>query len=352
MSRIIISDIHSNNNGGNCTGHYIALARMYLTLFKDLAEVKAASGPVYSRYIDADSLIRLPYDMVAGENYLLGRIKALLNARALFRKASDDVVILQDGRPMTNHIGTALFCRKKQKLYMIKYTKAGLSSFFGKLVWKMIKGRVAGVICPNAEVGEAFGVPYCVVPDYIYSGEGGRCPVDYDEKEYDFCIVGRLNPDKGVDKSLMALSGSSYRILVAGKADNESFGNRLKEISEDSSAIDLRLGYLSDEDYQTYLNSSRYCLLNYQGAYSERSSGVVLDTIFSGVPVVGNRCKALQFVEDNSLGFLFDSLEDLASADLFSKERYESYLRNIDDYRQKNRDFATTLHSFVNQTHE
>lgn len=352
MSRIIISDIHSNNNGGICTGHYIALAKMYLTLFSGKSEVKVASGPIYSQYFPKEDMIKLPYDMVAGKNYLVNRFKALMNARSLFRQTRGDVTVLQDGKPLTNHIGSLLFCRREQSLFLIKYTTAGLSSPFGKLVWKLLRRKVDGVICPNDEVGRAFGVPYCVVPDYIYSGEGGRCRVDYGEKKFDFCIVGRLNKDKGVDKSIKALSGMSFRTVVAGKPESEAYGETLRSCAEGSTCIDLRLGYLSDEDYLDYISNSRYCLLNYQGEYSNRSSGVVLDIVFSGVPVVGNRCKALQFIEDYGLGYIYDSLDEVPSAGLFNEETYGRFLDGIDRYRQENRNSFEKLRSFIVKQHE
>lgn len=42
-----------------------------------------------------------------------------------------------------------------------------------------------------------------------------------------------------------------------------------------------------------YLEASKYAILNYSGEYSNRSSGVVFDTLFNGVPVIGKKCQYL-----------------------------------------------------------
>lgn len=343
---LIIADIHSNNNKGICTGHYIPLARMFYVVFNKIVHTRIASGPIYQKSFDGDKLLNLPYDMIAGANFLKNRIKAMVNSCVLFKKAKGDTIILQDGRPVTNHIGIALFYHGKSKLYLIKYTTNGLNSLSGRLLWKIIKSRVDGIICPNEEVGKAFGRPYCVVPDYIYTGEDKKCPIDYKSKTYDLCVVGRLNKDKGVVETAKRLNGTRYKVLIAGQA-NDSYTEELKLACQGCDNIDLRLGYVSDEDYTRYINESRYCILNYQGEYSNRSSGVVFDIIFSGVPVVGNSCKALQFVEDYNIGHIYDNVESLSFENLFDVDKYETYLENINKYRQLHKEYYKKLSAFI-----
>ncbi len=343
---LIIADIHSNNNNGICTGHYIPLARMFQEIFKKVVTTSVASGPIYKKSFDREQLLLLPYDMMAGANFLVNRVKAMINSYVLFKEAKGDTIFLQDGRPITNHSGIALFYHGKSKLYMIKYSTNGLNSIAGRFLWKIIKDRVDGIICPNDEVGQAFDRPYCVVPDYIYTGEDKKCPIDYKSKKYDFCIVGRLNKDKGVVESAKRLNGTDYKVLIAGQA-NDSYSEELKNVCQGCDNIDLRLGYVSDEDYIRYINESRYCILNYQGEYSNRSSGVVFDIIFRGVPVVGNSCKALQFVKNYKIGHIYDNIEELSTESLFDEEKYEEYLKNINKYRLLHREYCKKLSTFV-----
>lgn len=346
MKNLIIADVHSNNNNGICTGHYIPLARMYYVMFKSFVNIKISSGPIYLKSFSKDLVIQLPYDMIAGDSFIVNRMKALVNSYNLYKKVKGDTIILQDGRPVTNHTGIALFYHKKSKLFLIKYTTNGLHSFFGRMLWAFIKNRVDGVICPNNEVGKAFGLPYCVVPDYIYTGDIKQCPISYADKKFDFCVVGRLNKDKGVVQTVKKLAETKFKTLIAGQADKD-YEQEIIDACHGADNIELRLGYVSDADYNNYINYSRYCILNYQGEYSNRSSGVVFDIIFSGVPVVGNLCKALDFIEENRIGHIYDDLNTFDAEMLFDENLYSTYLENINLYRQKHKDYLKKLVAFV-----
>ena len=105
--------------------------------------------------------------------------------------------------------------------------------------------------------------------------------------------------------------------------------------------------YVSDEDYKRYINESRYCILNYQGEYSNRSSGVVFDIIFSGVPVVGNSCKALHFVKDYEIVHIYDNIDELSAEGLFDEKKYEVFLDRISKYRQLHSEYYKKLSTFV-----
>ena len=105
--------------------------------------------------------------------------------------------------------------------------------------------------------------------------------------------------------------------------------------------------YISDDDYDNYINSSRYCILNYQGTYAERSSGVVLDTLFRNVPVVGRKCRALQFVEDNNLGVLYENVRSFDFSSLLSETLYNSFLESITSYKQNLERYRNALVEFV-----
>lgn len=346
MKKLIIADIHSNNVNGICSGHYIPLAKMYCQLFRGKADIRVASGPIYQKDFRAEEMIALPYDMVWNKSYIMNRTKAMLNAYKLFHSNSNCTIVLQDGKPMTNHLGIALFHWRKNKLFLIKYTKNGIQSLIGKLIWKMVKSRVDGVICPNEEIGKAFNRPYCVIPDYIYSGDDNPCPIKYNDKTWDFCMVGRINKDKGVVEIAKKLANTNYKVLIAGKAEADC-EEKLKTICKNHANITLRLGYISENEYKNYIQESRYCILNYQGEYSKRSSGVVYDTIFNGVPVIGNRCQALEFIEEYQLGCILGSIDSNKLSRMLDSEIYVQYLRNIYQYRQQHKQHLQKLSTFI-----
>ena len=72
-----------------------------------------------------------------------------------------------------------LFFHKKSKLFFIQYSLEGLRNRIGRIFFRLAKHKIDGIICPNEDVGNGYGLPYCVVPDYIYTGtsETSKTPV-------------------------------------------------------------------------------------------------------------------------------------------------------------------------------
>ncbi|MDO4931777.1 MAG: hypothetical protein Q4E63_03865 [Prevotellaceae bacterium] len=343
---LVISDIRSNSVNGVSTGHYVPVARMYAKLFAGIVNVKVAGGTVYANYFSDTELLSLPYSV--SHTSLLGRLNILKNCRALFGYNKGNIIVMQHSAVVTALIGIFLFYHGNSNLYMILYNNEAKRSFISRCFFGLVKTKISGIICPNDDIGRLYNLPYCVVPDYIYVGDSNKQPLlAFEDKTYDFCIVGRIAPGKGVVECARKLVGSHYKILIAGKPENEILENALYEVCRKADNITLRFGYVSDEDYSSYLSQSRYTILNYQGEYSKRSSGVVYDTIFAGVPVIGCRCSALQFVEDEHIGYLYDSLDDFDVSKVMKCERYNDYLKAIDLYRAKHKEYRIKLEQFL-----
>lgn len=344
--RLVISDIRSNSINGISTGHYVPIARMYKKLFVDITDVKIAGGPVYKKYFRESELLSLPYSVSHAS--FLGRLKILKNCRALFQLGKGNIIVMQHVAVATALLAIFLFYHRNANLYMILYNNEGKSSFISRLFFRLAKNKILGVICPNDDIGRLYNIPYCVIPDYIYCGENNqRALLAFEKKTYDFCIVGRIASGKGVVESAKKMAGTRYKILIAGKPENEMLENELRDVCDKADNITLKIGYISDEDYSSYLSQSRYTILNYQEEYSKRSSGVVYDTIFAGVPVVGCRCSALQFVESEHIGCLYDSLDDFDISEIMNKDLYEDYLKAIDLYKEKHKRYITKLEQFL-----
>lgn len=349
MKNLIIADIRSNNYNGICTGHYIAIAKMYKDLYNDSSRVTIAGGPIYNKYFEEKDLLKLPFDICPKDDRLLIRIiKTLINCWKLYRKVpKGSVIVLQQCSDVPSHIFSSIFYKGGSKLYMIRYNDNGVSNSVKKIIYSFVKKKIDGIICPNNRVGESYQVPYIIVPDYIYTGDPSFHAKKYNDRLYDFCIVGRLNQDKGCLESIMSLANSRYKVLVAGKAENDSYAEKLQQACKNSNNIELHLGYLSDDDYSEYISNSRYCLLNYQGEYSSRSSGVVYDTIFRGTPVIGNKCSALDFIEDYNVGQLTESIKSFDYSSVLNETIYSKFLENIVKYRHEHRLHKETLSIFL-----
>ena len=343
--RIIIADILSNTINGKQTGHYFALARNYLELFGEQCVV--AGGPVYKNAFQEQELIVLPNNNVEGDGMFKLRLRTFENARRLFKAAKGDIIVLQQCTTITTLLCILLFFHKKSKLFFIQYSLEGLRNRIGRIFFRLAKHKIDGIICPNEDVGNGYGLPYCVVPDYIYTGTSETSKTPYENKIYDFCMVGRISEEKGIVEAAKVLSNKPYKVLIAGRPQTESLEVELRQACANCHNIELHLEFVTDEAYKYYLNNSKYAVLNYQGEYSKRSSGVVYDTLFSGVPVIGCNCKALSFIEKNKMGVLFDNIRDFNFGDVLGVSKYEMYQNRISKYRMTHKEYREKLYVYL-----
>lgn len=332
--KVVISDLHSVSKNGKRIGHYFSLAHNYQHIFGKRCVV--AGGPVYMSEFAKSDLWVLPYNIIEGENSIISRLKTFANAISLFKRARGECIVLQQCTTITTFLCILLFYHRKSKLYLIQYSLEGFRMWQGRVLYSLAKRKIDGLICPNEMVGKAYsGIPHCIVPDYLYTGIhelGDDYETQYDNKKYDFCIIGRLSEEKGAIEVAVTFANTKYKLLIAGEPSTNSIRERLHEICDKSSNIDLRTDYLSESAFKELLALSRYSFLNYQGEYSKRSSGIVYDTIFSGVPVVGRFCKALGFVKDYKLGVLFEDINNFNPAEVLNKDTYCNFRNNIVEY--------------------
>lgn len=347
MKRLIIADVKSYNKNEKSTGHYFALAQNYLNLYQNVCEVKVAGGPIFATRFKKDNLFPLPYDFKFTKNWLLNKWKVLQNCRHLFRNTSiDDIIILQQSGLSTAIMGIALFASRKRNIYLIAYDTEAVTSFTKRLIYQFAKPKIKGVLCPNKSVADAYGISNCIVTDYIYPEDKEIIPIAYENKKYDIAIVGSIWPDKGVLEAVKYLSNTQYRVIVAGKGD-ETLTKQIKEICKSAENIEPHIGFVKDEDYCEYIRQARFCMLNYRGVYEDRSSGVVLDILFNGTPILGHRCKALKFVEDENIGILFNDLKDFDFSIIKDKTLYASLLNGIAQYLNKQKTYKQKVVNYL-----
>lgn len=335
MKRVIIADVRSHISEGIIKGHGYAVASNYLEIFRDSTEVKVAGGPAYSRKY-GEAAIDLPYDTEDTRPTWLNKLRIMQNMRRLFRICRQDTIVIQSSGVVTALIGIALFKRPETQVFMILYNEAALSSRLKRFFFRLAKDKISGVLCPTERVGKAHGLPYCVVPDYIYCGDGesnGVKQVGYADKRYDFCMVGLIWRDKGMVEAARHLAGTSYKVLIAGALSGEAgLEQDLREACHGARNIDLRLGYLDAEAYDEAIRNSRYCILNYSGAYSHHSSGVVFDILFRGTPVIGSSCSTLRFIGEYGIGRLFRDVREFEPASVLQEEQHSRFLANLSTY--------------------
>lgn len=346
MNKTFIADIASKSTNGILIGHYATVAGNYQTTIG----CTIIGGPIYKKYFPHLTPIQLYYDSNSNENIIRQKIKQLLNCKRLFSIAQNNTIILQHSALATSLIGILLFKKKQTKLFLITYNNEGYNSWLKKFLYRLTKKKINGIICPNDDVGQGYELPYCTVPDYIYTGNLNNIKrVPYEDKSYDFNIIGRLSPEKQPVEIAKKFANTNYKLLIAGKAQTLNLKSELEQICRNAPNITLKLQYINDEDYYKYIRESRYSILNYSDEYSNRSSGVVYDMIYNGIPVIGRKCKALLFIEENNLGLLYNDLENLDLSIVHNKDMHLQFIKNIEIFCKKQTLYINKLNTFIKQ---
>lgn len=346
MRRVIIADAKSFSRNGKSTGHYFTVADNFLEVFYDKCKVIVAGGPLYKgRY---EEMIELPYDTTPQSPSLVNKARVVMNLFSLFKQLKeDDVLVLQNNAVATTFFALS-FYRGKNPIYMIQYNQMGLDSGVKKWLFSQAKKKINGIICPDASIGAAYCSNYCVVPDYIMTEKQfSKLNAGELSKKYDFGILGIITEDKGVVEAAEQLAQTDYSVLIAGRSANEAIREKLISICKGKENISLILEYVNDEDYDRYLRQIKYCILNYSDAYSKHSSGVIFDTLYRGTPVIGRRCKFLQVIEDNKIGFLFDNISECDFEQLLDEKRVHEYQYNLRKYLKQQLQVGNKLDQFL-----
>jgi glycosyltransferase involved in cell wall biosynthesis len=346
MKRLIIADVKSHHFNGKCIGHYFAVAENYLNIFKDKIQILIAGGPIFKQKFGSDQMLDLPYSVdVLHDNIFKKKFKTLANCKSLFMQAKGDTIILQQSSVITSFIGVLLFYHHKSKLYMIQYNNDAMNNRIGKIIYAMMKNKIDGIICPNDQVGKAWKRPYCIVTDYI-NVQTNVNYVPFEKRRYDFCFVGRIVEGKGVEAAVRYISGTQYTLLIAGKAEGD-LHEKISKICAHCPNIKFIDEVLPQSEYLRLIKISKYGLLNYEEEYQKRSSGVVLDFLMNGTPVIGKKCSALVMIQKYGAGELYDDISEIENMDLLNPNHYAKLLHGIDFFNDANRKLAVKLANFL-----
>lgn len=174
------------------------------------------------------------------------------------------------------------------------------------------------------------------------------------KKKYDFGMLGILANGKGIYEAAEALAKTTYQVKIAGKVadlpEDQEMISKLKKLCEEHDNIDLEIGYLSDEAYDTYIKESKYIVLNYSDSYALRSSGVILDAIYRKTPVIVRQRKYAEFVRDHNIGVVYADIGSFDFAASLEKSQYQTYIENIGVYLQEQDMHKKRLVNFVMYT--
>ena len=148
-----------------------------------------------------------------------------------------------------------------------------------------------------------------IAPEKIFVKPNTVIPYKPHEKNRDntFVYVGRLIPEKGIDKLLKEWSNMEldYELIVVGG------GDYLKKYKNEFSAIkSIRfVGQLSRQQAEEYLSMAVATIV--PSMWAEPFGRVVIESYAVGTPVIASNIGALpELIQDGETGMLFEPFED------------------------------------------
>lgn len=344
-SYVYLVDIATSMTCGRLEGHYEAVAKSYLGVFGDSLIV--VGGQIYKEKFP--QAIILPCEVKGRFALFSSKVKVIVNILKLFCQVRKSIIIFQSRALVGTLIGLLLIgsiFNRGNRLYFIQYEPFPYPRWhWAYWLFKMVKRQISGIICPNDKTARSFNLPACVCPDYIYASKD-ICTKEPPSK-YDFASIGLQSKDKGSLELARFFAGRKETLLIAGKVSDGTLAEELLSISRQSPNVFVKLGYLNRDDYRKSLLSARYVFLNYSGAYSTHSSGIVYDALIHNRPVIGRRCLALKIIDDFKLGVLYDVMEELDIQSLLISDTIKEFKTHIKQYFKRHETSAFQLRQFV-----
>lgn len=313
MNRITLVDyIGYCDSKGEVTGHTAKTLKETKEMLSDSYDVSMVVTPPYAQFFD-DSCIAsvLPYE--SSPQRQSSKFKKIglyiKKIRAVRNIVNNESTVWFVNTDFWLYVGL-LFSKKKkrQKIfatnYLDFYSKKNLKNF----IYNCAVKKINCVFHTNVELKRD---KHQYVPDYWFDKR------KYDkyfvkEKQKDVYICGEINEGKDIIVAIEAFNANGEALIICGKfASQSTYKEAVTKAHKNIRIENIRL---DDDAYYRELAKHRFVLLPYrEESYSNRSSGVVLESIFLGNIVIGPKFLLRQL---GIAGIEYDSIDELQQIDL------------------------------------
>lgn len=337
MNKITLVDYIGNCDAkGEVTGHAAKTLQETKEMLSDSYDVSMVVTPPYAQFFDDRCITSvLPYESSpqrqSSKFKKIGLyIKKICAVRNIVKSESTIWFVNTD---FWLYVGL-LFSKKKkgQKIfatnYLDFYSKKNLKNF----IYNCAVKKIDCVFHTNVELKRA---KHQYVPDYWFDKR------KYDkylteEKQNDVYICGGINAGKDIMGTIDAFNANGQTLMICGKFSSQSVYD--EAVAKAHKNIRIENTRLDDDAYYRELAKHRFVLLPYrEESYSNRSSGVVLESIFLGNIVIGPKFLLRQL---GITGIEYDSIHDLKKLNLSEVKEKEKY------YIKKQNEALTNRYSY------
>jgi len=332
--KIGIVDTMSLSHGNNIYGHFAKVSCQYLDLLQEGGhDVRIIGHKIYRKYVSDDHLDYLPFKsdkdiFLSGSRIrrLWNKMCCLVNILIVLLYKKYDLLIMHDNNQnLFYYIYSILPIKRNIALIRYTYPKTEKQ----QTLFRKISEKVSFIITSMKEVGESYMLPYALVPDYFPFQKKDTIYAE----EYDLCIVGTINECKDIETVIKSVLNSDLRLIIAGHFEDYNRYLNAVNMCKDSNNISITNSYLSDNEYDKTIGSSKFIVLPYDlKKYENRSSGVILDAVYSGKPVIATSCDAFMPVEQRHIGFLYSTDFSLVITKI-QKCSYADLVHNVLAYK-------------------
>lgn len=350
MKKIAIIDTLTLTLDDSVYGHFHKVSLQLHQILSKIFDVKIIAGKTYTKYFDNSAIDPLPYitskkdfDSKSFFIEIRNKLKSVVNTIFVLRKKEYDVLIFHDNNNSLLYF-TLLFFKPNNHIILIRYTKN--NSSLSNWLFEKIKNKISFIISSLDNVAISYGIDYILLPDYFPSNTTIK---ELTATLYDFVMVGTINECKDIEDVLESVLHSNLTLNIAGHFENELQYDNVINKYGNCERISITNKYLTEEEYENYIATSKFVLLPYKkDSYSNRSSGVILDAIYAGRSVIGSNIDAFQIIRDQKIGFIYNiSLSEIIPQVVSCN--YQKILKNVKQVRKSYEDASEKLLNKINE---
>jgi hypothetical protein len=344
LNKIAIVDTLTLSLDDSVYGHFPKVTlQLYDALSKGFG-AKIVAGSTYKKYFNESKLECLPYFTAKADldskSYFVkikNKVKSLINTIIVLRNKNYDVLVFHDNNQSLLYLLLVLF-KPTQHIILIRYTKnrRGITTF----LYELIKSKVSFIITSLDSVAKSYSIDSLIIPDYLPTNEFSDVLPD---PLYDLVMAGTVSSCKDIEDVLMSVFNSELTVKVAGHFESEVRYTALNAKYKNCNRIIIENKYLSEVEYADLVIQGRFVLLPYKiDSYTNRSSGVILDSLYTGRPVIGSDIEAFNIIKTHNLGFVYNSSlsEVITQIELCD---YNSLRQSVTVYRKTLKDSMNIL---------
>jgi glycosyltransferase involved in cell wall biosynthesis len=132
-----------------------------------------------------------------------------------------------------------------------------------------------------------------------------RARLDLPPTAFVFACVGLMRPYKGLEElipAFRAFDRENARLLIAGKAHDQRYAERLADLARDDARIRLEPRFIPADELQVYFNAADMAVLPYRQI---TTSGAAILAFSFGAPVIAPAIGAFPDLLNSTRGVLY-----------------------------------------------